>query len=113
MAIEQVEVILADLAGVVRVSGTTILQAGRVVADSVDATQKAAGQYTDKLCASLDTFRDSMDRNSRATTRLALALVVITAIYAAATVAQVAGWGSTGMPITRSVAPPSPPPARP
>ncbi len=92
MGASETEAILADLAGIVRLSGKNILQAGQQVAGSVDVTREAAGQYTDKLCASLDAFRLSMDRNSRVTSWLTGALIFFAAVSAFGTVMQALGW---------------------
>ncbi len=73
-------------------SANQLAKGAKLIADSVDVTREAANLYTDRLCKPLDAFRESMDKNSKVTTRLTTCLVVLTAIYVAAAVARVFGW---------------------
>ncbi len=83
---------LDRLPEVIGASANQLAKGAKLVAGSVDDTQKAVGQYTDKLCASLDAFRDSMDANSRATGKLTKWLIALTAVSAFAAVVQALGW---------------------
>ncbi len=80
------------LGEIIRASANQLASGAKFVAGSVDVTREAMGGYTDHLCKSLDTFRDSMDKSSRTMARLTIALVFLTLVYVIATVAQVLGW---------------------
>jgi phage-related minor tail protein len=80
--VEHLSQTVDQLGEVIGASANQVARGTNVIKDAIEKFQSSAVASTEKLCSSLDSFRESMDKSSKVMARLTLLLVVFTAILA-------------------------------
>jgi ElaB/YqjD/DUF883 family membrane-anchored ribosome-binding protein len=86
---DEISSAISHLADVISQASDHLARGAQSVGTELDALREETMRGTEAARMSLDKFRDSMDKSSRTMSRLTLWLVILTAVSAASTAAQV------------------------